>query len=341
MTGGSLLPSTRLAIQVAAAGVLSALFVDVVGVERPYWVMMTAVLVMVGSVGETLAKALDRTVGTLLGLVAGLLLHAAAGAVGIPDPVLLLGSVAGMVFFQFVSYRLMVVMLTVMLVVLFRMGGADDGVLLARLYDTALGAAIAGLVSLVVLPIPTQRPVKAAIEAYLAVLATVTDRALAGIIAGRWEESAEGRAEDLRTSEATFETMGSALRLQSALIGGRGRRARLAEAVLPSLRGHVEALVEAARPAAQGGLGREVAGDLEAVRTLIASNLDSVRAALVDGRPATVEPLTKLYGRIEGRLAPRLVQDPAGRHEVIVLLNALLALRRLNRALHHVATELR
>lgn len=334
-----LLPSTRLAVQVAAAGALSALAVDLFGFERPYWVMMSAVLVMVGSVGETFAKGLDRTLGTLLGLVAGIGFDAVAVRIGVPELPLLVAAIAATAFLQFVSYRAMIAALTVALVILFRIGGADDSVLFARLMDTAVGAAIAGLTSLLILPIPTQRPVKAAIDAYVASIAAMVDQALASLAAGRWSDAAQPAPETLRSSEAAFEDLSDALRLQMSLIGGRGRMARTAHAALPTLRSHAESLADAARAAASGHVAANVPDEIAEARRMLADNLAAIRLALTYGRPATIVALDPILQRMEQTVAPRFAADIDARGEIVRFLNAMLALRRFNRALRHIASR--
>lgn len=334
-----LLPSTRLAIQVAVAGAVSALVVNQFGLERPYWVMMSAVLVMVGSVGETFARGLDRTVGTLLGIVAGIGFDALAVRLGVWELPLLAAAIAATAFLQFVSYRAMISALTVSLVILFRLGGAEDSVLLARLLDTAIGAAIAGLTSLMILPIPTQRPVKAAIDAYVGSLAALVDQALVALTSGTWDEAAQASPEALRSSEASFESLADALRLQMSLIGGGGRTAGLAHAALPALRSHAESLADAARAAAPGGVGAAVAGELSEARRTVADNLRAIGAALTGGGTARITPLDPVLQRIEEALSPRLLSDPGRRGDIVLFLNAMLALRRLNRALRHLATQ--
>lgn len=336
---GGLLPSTRLAVQVAAAGALSALVVDQFGLERPYWVMMSAVLVMVGSVGETLAKGLDRTVGTLLGIIAGIGFDAVATRLGVPELPVLAAAIAATAFQQFVSYRAMIAALTVALVILFRLGGADDSVLLARLTDTAIGAAIAGLTSLLILPIPTQRPVKAAIDAYLGSLAAMIDKALAALASGVWNDTAQPTPEALRTTEASFEDLSDALRLQMSLIGGRGRMARIAHAALPALRSHAESVADAARAAASAHVGGAVSEELSDARRTLADNLAVISVALTDGRSAPVSPLDPILQRMEQVLSPRFAADAGTRGDVILFLNAMLALRRFNRALRHIASQ--
>src|SRR5699024_8425808 len=66
-------PTTRAAIQVACAGAAAIFFGELVSSTRWYWAVITAFVVFAGtgSRGELLIKAWRRTVGTLLGVIAG------------------------------------------------------------------------------------------------------------------------------------------------------------------------------------------------------------------------------------------------------------------------------
>jgi hypothetical protein len=331
----TILPSTRLAIQVAASGLVALIFVDIVNLERPYWVVLTAVVVMVGTFGETLTKSIDRTVGTLVGLAIGVAIYWTAIQIRFPTIILLVVAMPSVIFFKFASYRLMIVALTILLVFLFLLGGATDGLLIARLVDTAIGAAIATVVSLAVLPIPTRKPVVQTVDAYVAALKTMVQDSLRALAAGEWDEAIDKRANALRGSEADLERLAESLKIESALIGGSGQLARGAMSLLPVLRGHVDSIVQACEPAARSGLGPEIAPDLKAIDQLVSANLDRLRDALVTGAKQTIPRLDAPAGRIEDALAPKLSENPATRRDVMTVLNAILALRRLNRGLRH------
>lgn len=335
-----ILPSTRLAIQATAAVGLAISLVDLVGIERPYWVMLTAVVVMVGSIGETLSKSIDRTAGTLFGLATGIIIYAAAEWISFPTIILLAMATATMVFFVFVNYRLMVVALSIMLVILFRLGGADDMLLLVRLYDTAIGALIAGVVSIVVLPIPTRRPALATIATYVDDLKTTIHDAIDAIIKGEWSGAIDDNAERLRRSETNFTALANALRAESVVFGGHGRNARQALAVLPVLRGYVDAIVEAAKPAADCGLGQHVADQLSGIDRAIATNLDVLRTVCTGESTSQLAVLDRYMEEIEAQLSPKLLAPPLtdgaeARRDVMTLQNALLTLRRFNQGIRH------
>jgi len=335
----AMMPSTRLAIQAAASAFAAIVFVSLVDLDRPYWVILTAVVVMVGSAGETLAKSIDRTVGTLIGLVIGVSIYGLAVLVGLPAPILLAIAAPSTVFLRFASYRLMVVAITTTVVLLLEIGGASGSLIFARLVDTVIGAAIAVTTSFLVLRLPTRRPVFETIGSYDTALAAMVHESLEAVIAGHWSSEIDARANLLRGSDADFGRLADALRMESALIGG-GQAARTALAVLPVLRGHVDVVTEAAQTAAQTGLGGDIAEALRAADRQIAANLNLLRDALETGEPRDIPRLDDIYRQIEARLKPRLQEGAAARRDVVAVMNVMLALRRLNRGLRNVMTGL-
>jgi Fusaric acid resistance protein-like len=341
MTQPKMLPSTRLAIQVAMSAVIAVLLVDAISLERPYWVVLTATLVMVGTVGETLAKSIDRTLGTLLGLLAGAVIYWTATLIKIPHLALLIVSVPCVIFFKFISYRMMIVGLTVALVFLFRLGGADNALLFARLADTAIGAAIAAFVSIAVLPIRTRQPAIEIVDAYIARLAAAIHDSIAAVVEGGWQDSIEATADSARNAEADLHALIDALKVESALIASSGQVARNALLVLPILRGHVESLVQACQSAATGAPGREIAGELSAIDRQLSDNLRLVRNRLVSGTEQEIPRLEDYFRKIDATLAPQLSESSQTRHDIMRVLNVLLALRRLNRGLRHAMESIR
>ncbi|MEJ8573681.1 FUSC family protein [Microbaculum marinum] len=331
-------PSTRLAIQAAVSALLAIAIVNIVALDRPYWVILTAVVVMVGSTGETLAKSVDRTVGTLIGLVAGLAIYWLAVLVAFPTVALLILTVPSVVFFKFANYRLMVMAITASVVLLLELSDAPQTLILARLLDTAIGAALAVATSFLILRIPTRRPVMETIDTYTKALADMVHDALQGIIECRWSPAIDEKAATLRRSDEDFDRLAAALHVESALVGG-GDDARTALAILPVLRGHVENIVDAAEAAAQSGIGRDTAGELRKIDALIAANLDAVRDALLTGKPQDLPLLEPYYRSIEAELLPKL-RDPDTWQDVVSLMNVLLAVRRLNRGLRHTMSLL-
>ena len=116
-----------------------------------YWIMLTTVFVCQPNYGATRIRLVQRILGTLVGLVAGWALIDL-----FPNPLIqsLLAVVAGVAFFATRSTRYTLATAAITLLVLFCFNQVGDGygLILPRLFDTLLGALIAGIAVFLVLP---------------------------------------------------------------------------------------------------------------------------------------------------------------------------------------------
>ncbi|MBD9502062.1 TIGR01666 family membrane protein [Pseudomonas sp. PDM17] len=116
-----------------------------------YWIMLTTVFVCQPNYGATRIRMVQRILGTLVGLVAGWALIDL-----FPNPLIqsLLAVVAGVAFFATRSTRYTLATAAITLLVLFCFNQVGDGygLILPRLFDTLLGALIAGIAVFLVLP---------------------------------------------------------------------------------------------------------------------------------------------------------------------------------------------
>ncbi|WEJ72725.1 YccS family putative transporter [Pseudomonas sp. PSE14] len=116
-----------------------------------YWIMLTTVFVCQPNYGATRIRLVQRIFGTLIGLVAGWALIDL-----FPNPLIqsLLAVIAGVAFFATRSTRYTLATAAITLLVLFCFNQVGDGygLILPRLFDTLLGALIAGAAVLLVLP---------------------------------------------------------------------------------------------------------------------------------------------------------------------------------------------
>lgn len=116
-----------------------------------YWIMLTTVFVCQPNYGATRIRLVQRIFGTLIGLVAGWALIDL-----FPNPLIqsLLAVIAGVAFFASRSTRYTLATAAITLLVLFCFNQVGDGygLILPRLFDTLLGALIAGAAVLLVLP---------------------------------------------------------------------------------------------------------------------------------------------------------------------------------------------
>ncbi|ANF57791.1 YccS family putative transporter [Halotalea alkalilenta] len=116
-----------------------------------YWILLTTLFVCRPSYGATLRTLRQRVVGTIIGLLVGW-----ASITLFPAPMLqaILAVAAGVVFFATREnrYTLATAAITLLVLCCFNQIGDGFGLILPRLLDTLLGAGLAGLAVLLVLP---------------------------------------------------------------------------------------------------------------------------------------------------------------------------------------------
>jgi hypothetical protein len=162
-------PTTILGFQAVLATGLAMLAAFLLKMDQPNLVYWTAFVVIAGSTGESLRRITFRVIGVIAGTVIGMLL-----AVLLTDNLVLVVVCVTICIFMMtysipISYIRMVFWLNIaMLLVITTLGGAALDLLVVRPVSTLLGAAIAALVVLFVLPIHVQDRFAAALSSFLA-----------------------------------------------------------------------------------------------------------------------------------------------------------------------------
>lgn len=175
----NLRPSTRQAIQVAAAGGLAILTGYFVSNQRWYWAVITAFIVFTGtsSRGETFTKGWQRTAGTLIGVIAGIFIALAVGS----NSSIALALIFVCIFIGFyliqISYALMIFWLTIAIGLLYELFGRFnvEKLLILRLEETALGAAIGILIAIFLLPASSTENIRETSHDFLSALDKLVD----------------------------------------------------------------------------------------------------------------------------------------------------------------------
>jgi uncharacterized membrane protein YgaE (UPF0421/DUF939 family) len=178
-----LAPYTRTAIQMGVAVSGAILAGDAMSPRRFYWAVIAAFIVFMGTstAGEQIRKGFFRMVGTLGGVVIGsLLAHAVGDVVWLQIVVVLVALFLGLYLFR-INYTLMTIGITVMVSQLYvELDEFSNNLLLLRLGETAVGAGVAMLTVLLVLPLHIRRVARVAarhqIEALADLIARCTGR---------------------------------------------------------------------------------------------------------------------------------------------------------------------
>ena len=145
--------AARLALTLAVAQTVASS----VPVEKPYWIVLTAAIVLKPDLGSVFARGVQRTIGTLAGVLLGVLilqLIPPGGWLLLPMAVLAFGFPFG----ASRNYGLLATLVTPLVLLLLDFGaGVDDRLAWDRLLDTGIGAAIVLVVGYLCWP-STWRP---------------------------------------------------------------------------------------------------------------------------------------------------------------------------------------
>ena len=179
-------PNTKSAIQVAVAASAATVLGELISPARWYWAVLTAFLVFTGvsTRGEILQRTSHRVLGTIAGVVAGVLLAALVGH----NPPLQIALLVICVFFAFylvtVAYGWLTFFITVMLAMLYGLlGDFDVKVLELRIAETAAGGLVGIAAAYLIFPTGTRSTLAQKVNDYLDLLTGVVDSATESVLA--------------------------------------------------------------------------------------------------------------------------------------------------------------
>ncbi|MGH3436729.1 MAG: FUSC family protein [Sciscionella sp.] len=216
--------TTRQAVQAVIAGAIAITAGELLSSQRWYWAVITAFVVFVGTTsrGDLLVKGFRRAMGTVAGVVIGIVVATPVyGHLGLAA-VLIVISVFLAFYFLRVSYALMSFFITVMLSLLYDLLGTfQSGILLLRVEETAIGVAAGALAAVFVLPTRTGEVVGDDLVAFLGGLRSFLSRAQELLVEGESVSLIEESRGVDRTLERLSKTMTPLLHRISPF---RGRR---------------------------------------------------------------------------------------------------------------------
>lgn len=305
--------TTRQAVQVALATGAAAAAGDALSGQRYYWAVLAAFIAFTGTatVAETVTKAVNRTLGTMVGLLAAIPLVALTGSsIQAVLPVILVSIFAGF-YLQRVSYALMIFFITLMIGELYGLLGTfTPALMVLRLEETAVGGAIGCAVSLLVLPTRTRAAATAARRGLLTALRTLlgsVDHALR-----HPAHSNDLHAQARSVDAALYQVLLIVKPLTRTWMIAPNPSARRRTTIYTALAYHARHVARAAKEVTTTGLGATPArrGEL-AFLTGACAHLDGLAESLDTDRPclpsdaftATADILVAVAGTA-GALAP-------------------------------------
>ncbi|MFJ9562494.1 FUSC family protein [Streptomyces fuscichromogenes] len=314
-------PTTRAAVQVAVGSALAIVGGEFLSAQRWYWAVLTCWIVFINtaSTGEILVKGYRRLLGTVLGVVAGIVL---AGLVGHHTRTafgLMLLFVFAMFYSAPISYTLMSFFVTAMLGLLYTLLNTYSlDVLVLRVAETALGAVCGVIAAAVVLPVHTDRRTDELLVETLDRLADVT-RAAADQLSGAPPADLVEKARDLDQALADLAAAVQPLTHPITPLRSRRDTARYVVALLETCAYHARSLAATAEllpthPAIAAdprlrGAGRRIVHNIEAIAAQVAGRTPvpgietgpSIAAMLAPGTLGAPR-----YGRVTDRVLRHL-----------------------------------
>ncbi|MFF1544971.1 FUSC family protein [Streptomyces sp. NPDC058291] len=314
-------PTTRAAVQVAVGSALAIVGGELLSSNRWYWAVLTCWIVFINtaSTGEILVKGYRRLLGTVLGVVAGIVLAGLVGHHTWTAFAVVLLCVFAMFYTAPLSYTLMSFFVTAALGVLYTLLHTYSlSVLVLRVEETALGAACGIVAAALVLPVHTDRRTNELLTAVLDRLADVTEASVEQL-SGAPPADLLDRARDLDQALADLRAATQPLIHPVTPLRTRRDTARYVVALLETCAYHARSLAATAellpthpsiaadprlRRAGQrirhniGAITAHVAREADAVEVVAGP---SIAALLEPGRPGTPR-----YGRVTDRVLRHL-----------------------------------
>lgn len=332
-------PSTRQAIQVAVAASLAIIAGELLSPARWYWAVIAAFVIFSGTTsrGETLTKGWQRLLGTAAGVPAGVLIATAVGG----DAAWSLALIFVCMFCGFyllqVAYSLMIFWITTMLALLYGLlGQFSIGLLLLRLEETAIGAAIGVLVAILVLPTSTRATIRDGARDFLTSLGDLVDAA-ARTLSDRpapadLTEKARALDQQLQQLRETAKPLTDGI----AGIGGRGD-ARRAVRVLTACDHYARTLARLSGPT-EPVTDPQWRTGVETAAARVRHNIDALADLVSEPSPKRIEAATEPLDTVEA--ATRNGDDDRSSADRRRLMAALHALRRIDQSVVALAGDL-
>jgi uncharacterized membrane protein YgaE (UPF0421/DUF939 family) len=317
-TTASLEPGTRLserirlpmhirtAIQMAVAVGAATAIGDVLSPRRFYWAVLAALITFMNAntTGEQVRKAFFRVAGTVVGIGVGSLLVTAVGHHTYWSVAVILAALFFGFYLMRINYTFMVIGITVMVSQLYvQLDEFSNSLLLLRLEETALGAAITIVVVMLVFPLRTRRVLRVALRDLVQSVAQLASHASDHLLGADHGTEATLRS-DARAVDAAYHALtATAQPLRRNLSGGidedTGRALRLAAAA----RNYSRNLVTDTESAGLLDPGTRL--DIELASATLRQSLDVIAVALTGSRDGVYTRSSALFDQVERRVEER------------------------------------
>ena len=272
-----LAPNVRVAIQMGVAVTAAILLGDALSGRRFYWAVIAAFVTFMGAnnTGEQVRKGLLRIAGTVVGaLVGATLAHLVGQRTNLAIAVILVALFLGLYLMR-ISYAFMVVGVTIMVSQLYvQLDEFSNSLLVLRLEETALGAGVAALTVVCVLPLRTGRVAGVAARHLVQAIEVLVGQAVATLQDPAAATDLRAAARDVDAAHQSLVRTLAALRTPFGN-GGDTPREQFLQAATAARNYARNLLVDT--------VGVQVGGaDLEPAHRCFATSLGELQAALLE-----------------------------------------------------------
>jgi hypothetical protein len=295
----------RTAIQMGIAVAAATVLGDVLSPRRFYWAVLAAVVTFMGAntTGEQVRKASFRIAGTVAGVVVGSLLATLVGH----HTYWSIATILAALFFGFyllrINYTFMVIGITVTVSQLYvQLDEFSISLLLLRLEETALGAAVTIVVVMLVLPLRTRRVLRIAFRDHVRAVAQLADHAVDHLLDEDHGAGATLRS-DARAVDAAYHALTATARPLLRLSGGVNDDTARALQLAAAARHYSRNLVADTRGARLADTGARL--NIELASATLRHSMDAIASALTGPRDGDYTRSSALFDQAERRIEER------------------------------------
>ncbi|WP_041782771.1 FUSC family protein [Mycolicibacterium chubuense] len=209
-------PTTKTAVQVAIATSAATILGELISPDRWYWAVLTAFLVFTGVTtrGELLSRVGHRIIGTIAGVVAGVLLAAVVGQHPAVQIVVLLICVFCAFYLVTVAYVWLTFFVTVLLAMLYGLlGNFSLQVLELRIAETAAGGLVGVAAAYFVFSTKTRATFVEKVHEYLDRVQEVIDSSVDSVLAPGGETDLVAQSRQMDNALLAVITAGKPLQI--------------------------------------------------------------------------------------------------------------------------------
>jgi uncharacterized membrane protein YccC len=295
----------RTAIQMGIAVAAATVLGDVLSPRRFYWAILSAVVTFMGAntTGEQVRKASFRIAGTVAGVVAGSLLATLVGHHTNWSVAVILAALFFGFYLLRINYTFMVIGITVTISQLYvQLGEFSTALLLLRLEETALGAAITIVVVMLVLPLRTRRVLGIACRDHVRAIARLADHAVDHLLGEDHGAGATLRS-DARAVDAAYHALTATALPLRRLSGGVDDDIARALQLAAAARNYSRNLVADTRGAGLADTGTRL--NIELASATLRHSMDAIASALTGPRDGVYTRSSALFDQAERRIEER------------------------------------